>query len=365
VSDDAHDGRKARVIALYLPQYHPIAENDEWWGPGFTEWTNVARARPLYPGHDQPRLPGALGFYDLRLPETRAAQAELARAHGIAAFCYWHYWFAGRRLLELPFQQVLERGEPDFPFCLGWANQDWSTVWTGGNRVLVAQTYPGPDDHARHFDALLPAFHDPRYLRVDGRPLFFVYRPHHLPEPQAFVEQWRGLAEAAGLPGLYLVGETKGGWSAATAGFDADLTVPLYDLARPRLTGPVGARIERLRRRPRRVPYTSIPGPVPASLPHPSLPVVMSNWDNTPRFGRRGFVLTGATPEAFGRVLRGAVDAVGDLPSEQRLVFLKSWNEWAEGNYVEPDRVHGDAYLRQVAAAVGVETTTCPPAAAR
>lgn len=351
---------RARVIALYLPQFHPVPENDEWWGPGFTEWTNVARARPLYPGHEQPKLPGALGFYDLRLPDTRAAQAELAAAHGVHAFCYWHYWFAGRRMLDLPFGQVLESGAPDFPFCLGWANQSWSTVWTGGSRVLVEQTYPGPDDHARHFDAVLPALRDPRAVRVDGRPLFFVYRPIDLPDAAGFAQQWRTLAECAGLPGLYLVGETKGGWSAAASGFDAELTVPLYAASRRRFTGRVGSRIDRLRRRPFRVPYDSIAPPAHASGPHPELPVVMSNWDNTPRFGRRGFVLTGATPEAFGRCLRDAIDAVADLPADQRIVFLKSWNEWAEGNYVEPDRQHGTAHLRALAAAVAGEPAPVP-----
>jgi lipopolysaccharide biosynthesis protein len=343
---------RARVIALYLPQFHPIPENDDWWGAGFTEWTNVARARPLFPGHDQPKLPGALGFYDLRLPETRAAQAELAGAHGIEAFCYWHYWFAGRRLLERPFEEVLHSGEPDFPFCLGWANQHWSTIWTGGNRVLVAQTYPGPDDHRRHFETLLHAFNDPRYVRVDDRPLFFVYRPADLPDARAFADLWRRLAEDAGLPGLYLVGETKGAWQAAGSGFDAELQIPLYGAARRRLNGPVGARLERLRRRPRRVAYDTIATAEPATEPGPRLPVVLSNWDNTPRFGRRGFVLTGATPEAFGRKLGAAVDAVRGLPVDQRIVFIKSWNEWAEGNYLEPDRRHGTALLDEVAAVI-------------
>jgi hypothetical protein len=199
---------------------------------------------------------------------------------------------------------------------------------------------------------VLPAFHDPRYVRVDGKPLFFVYRPTDLPDAGAFADQWRGLAERAGLPGLYLIGETKSGWTAAASGFDAELTVPLYAAARRRINGPVGARIERWRLRPRRVPYSSIPDPPRATLPNPQLPVVLSNWDNTPRFGNRGFVLSGATPEAFGRSLRSAVHAVRDLPAEQRIVLLKSWNEWAEGNYVEPDRTHGTAYLEQVAAAV-------------
>ncbi len=168
------------MIAHYLPQFHPIVENDEWWGAGFTEWTNVAQARPLFRGHEQPKLPGELGFYDLRLAETREAQAALAERYGIEAFCYWHYWFAGRRLLERPFREVLDSGRPRLEFCLGWANQHWTTIWTGGRSILVEQTYPGEEDHERHFRELLPAFRDERYLRVDGRPLFLVYRPERL-----------------------------------------------------------------------------------------------------------------------------------------------------------------------------------------
>ena len=148
--------RRARVIAFYLPQFHPIPENDEWWGPGFSEWRNVAKARPLFRGHYQPRIPGELGFYDLRVPETRWAQAELARTHGVEGFCYWHYWFAGRRILERPFNEVLRFKEPDFPFCLAWANQTWTGIWHGlRDKILIEQTYPGRQDYLAHFQALL------------------------------------------------------------------------------------------------------------------------------------------------------------------------------------------------------------------
>ena len=169
---------RARVIALYLPQFHPVAENDDWWGRGFSEWTNVARARALYRGHRQPLIPGELGFYDLRLSETRVAQALLARAHGVEAFCYWHYWFAGDRLLERPFAEVLASGEPDFPFCLTWANQSWTGIWYGApHKVLKEQRYPGAADYEAHFYTVLPALRDPRYFRVNGSPLFGIWRP--------------------------------------------------------------------------------------------------------------------------------------------------------------------------------------------
>src|SRR4030066_949188 len=194
-------GCLARVIALYLPQYPPIPENDEWWGRGFTEWTNTAKARTLFRGHYQPHVPADLGFYDLRVPETRIAQAEMAKEYGIEAFCYYHYWFAGKSLLERPFAEVLESGKPDFPFCLCWANQTWTGIWHGApNRILIEQTYPGMEDHRRHFEALLPAFCDKRYLKVAGKPLFAIYNPMELPATPRVLELWRGLAANAGLP---------------------------------------------------------------------------------------------------------------------------------------------------------------------
>ena len=161
----------ARVIAFHLPQFHPTPENDAWWGTGFTEWTNTAKAKPLFPGHYQPHVPADLGFYDLRLPEARNAQAELAKQYGIEGFCYYHYWFGGRRILERPVNEILLSSEPDFPFCLCWANHSWNTAWDGTNKMLIEQVYPGWDDHAAHFEWLLQAFKDPRYIRVDGKPV--------------------------------------------------------------------------------------------------------------------------------------------------------------------------------------------------
>ena len=196
----------ARLIAFYLPQFHPIPENDTWWGRGFTEWTNVCQAKPLFREHYQPRLPADMGFYDLRVPETRAAQAELAREHGIEGFCYWHYWFQGRRLLWRPFNDVLQSGEPDFPFCLAWANESWSRRWLGEEEdVLAAQTY-SDDDDVHHIQWLLQAFADRRHITVNGRPLFLIYRPRHLPDPQRTTDVFRTECVKAGLPEPFLVG---------------------------------------------------------------------------------------------------------------------------------------------------------------
>jgi lipopolysaccharide biosynthesis protein len=183
------ESRISRLIAFYLPQFHPIPENDEWWNKGFTEWTNVAKAKPLFVNHYQPRLPADLGFYDLRVPETRLAQAEMAEHYGIEGFCYWHYWFAGKRLLEKPFNEILRLKEPDFPFCLAWANQSWSGIWHGcPDKILIRQTYPGIDDYRDHFYALLDAFGDARYLTIDNKPIFLVYQPHALPDSRQFTD---------------------------------------------------------------------------------------------------------------------------------------------------------------------------------
>jgi Glycosyltransferase WbsX len=346
----------ARAVAFYLPQFHPIPENDAWWGGGFTEWTNVARARRRFPGHYQPRIPGELGFYDLRLAESREQQATLAAEYGISAFCYWHYWFGhGRRLLERPFAEVLASGRPDFPFCLGWANQTWSGVWHGApGRVLVQQEYPGDDDYRAHFDAVLPAFGDARYFRVDGKPLFYVFNPDDLPSPERFVEHWRELAQAAGLPGIYLVANAWATHRARNAEFDAFVMervptrrVGRVDLAR-NLARALGFPIVRS--------YPRFSSKMPVLLPgRMSYPCVVPQWDNTPRSGKRGVVLHGASPPVFEAQVRRGLELMADRDFEHRVIFVKSWNEWAEGNYLEPDRRYGRAFLEAFKAGLQVK----------
>jgi lipopolysaccharide biosynthesis protein len=214
---------RAKLLAFYLPQFHPIPENDAWWGPGFTEWTNVVTARPLFRDHYQPHLPADLGFYDLRLPESREAQAGLAQAFGISGFCYYHYWFNGKRLLHRPFDDVLLSGSPKLSFCLCWANENWTRRWDGHDaEVLLAQTHSDEDD-ACHAEHLLHAFRDDRYIKINGRPLFLVYRTALLRNAARTARIWRDKVRAAGFPDLYLVRvESWGDYTAPQAiGFDA------------------------------------------------------------------------------------------------------------------------------------------------
>jgi hypothetical protein len=346
-----------RAIAFYLPQYHPIPENDRWWGEGFTEWTNVRKTVPLYRGHQQPKVPGKLGYYDLRNSEVRNAQAALARAGGISGFCYWHYWFGGQRLLERPFAEVLESGEPDFPFCLGWANESWSGVWHGNpDKVLMEQNYPGPEDEERHFRLVEQAFKDPRYLTIDGKPIFYVYKPRLIPECKRFVEHWQELAIKAGLNGVYFVGEDvyidDDPWDHKANGFDAVVPntpgVAFLRLAKkrflPRFLLP--RMLHKLLRQPVRYKYKDFIAHTHVEPAHDDFfPCVLPNWDNTPRVGRRGYVLEHSSPDLFKRQLQRAVKQVEKRPLDQQLIFVKSWNEWAEGNYLEPDGVQGSAYL--------------------
>lgn len=347
----------ARALAFYLPQFHPIPENDAWWGTGFTEWTNTAKARPLFPGHRQPHLPADLGFYDLRVPEAREAQSALALDHGIEAFVYWHYWFGGgQRILERPFTEVLAAGEPSVKFCLAWANQTWSGIWHGApDKVLMEQRYPGPEDDKAHFDAIVAAFRDDRYLRVDDRPVFYVFRPEQLPDASAFVDRWQAMARSAGLPGLYLVAEASdlvGAGARYTRGeadgFDASvyMTLPTMRTPAARLRMRAGRKIMG---GPEIYPYSRQPIPVPPAYDTVDYqPCVYPNWDNSPRSGRGGVVLHGSSPERFRPHLRAAIERAQRQPEAERFVWIKSWNEWAEGNYLEPDLEFGRRWLEVV-----------------
>ena len=375
------NNKKARVIALYLPQYHPIKENDKYWGKGFTEWTNVAKAKPLFKGHYQPRIPADLGFYDLRLPQIRKEQAELAKEAGIEGFCYWHYWFGnGKEVLQMPFDEVVKDKSIDFPFCLGWALHDWTTkTWekgksTAADTMIFKQEFPGEEDDTKHFYRLLDAFKDDRYIKVDGKLLFSILVPRKMPEPKRFMDLWNKLAKENGLPEFYFVGiidsmptitkdnikdidkaiddnisDLKG------IGFDAVGTTD-QKYAELKTGGKLrkiifaafrriapGALIEKF-------DYSKIMDNFysPSDRREDVYPQLLAGWDRTPRSGRKAIIYYNNTPETFEKAARNAVDCVKNKSPEHRIVFLNSWNEWGEGAYMEPDLKYGKGKINKL-----------------
>lgn len=366
------DGR-VRAIAFHLPQFYPTPENDEWWGKGFTEWTNVVKARPRFEGHYQPHLPADLGFYDLRLADARAAQAELAAEYGIYGFCYYHYWFNGRRILERPVNEILRSGEPDFPFCICWANENWTRRWDGqAAQILLEQRY-NRDDDAAHIRSLIPTFSDPRYIRVMGKPIFLVYRASQIPDTRMTTDIWREAAEKAGLGGLFLVrveSHDQAG-DPRPLGFDVSLR---FEPAGP--LGPAvvrrkwwhrhklgtGERVfrdnivfryEALVRRALTDPRVS----------YPRIPCVCPGWDNSARRAEGAIIFVGSTPQLYEHWLVEMVDRLKNAQTEPEgageispssLLFVNAWNEWAEGNHLEPCRRWGRAYLEATRRGLGV-----------
>ncbi len=350
-----------KSIALYLPQYHPIPQNDKWWGKGFTEWTNVTKAKPLFKNHWQPRLPSDLGFYDLRVPESREIQAMLAKEYGIHGFCYWHYWFGGQRLIERPFIDVVKTGKPDFPFCVAWANQTWQGTWHGisHNEVLVEQNYPGVDDYTAHFYSLIDAFHDKRYIEVGGKKLVFIFRPMEIPNPQKFIALWQQLAIKEGLNGIHFVGmHMPTDWDPKISGYDAMVQNWLsrdkfkkftlkQRIERKFFNGQIISMNHLIEKSPNIVSYIDYINNYPEfELKNDEYPMVYVDWDNTPRAGKDGWLFDGSTPDLFGKLCTKAFEQTSNKNENEKIVIIKSWNEWAEGNYLEPDQKHGLAFLK-------------------
>jgi lipopolysaccharide biosynthesis protein len=358
---------KPRLIAFYLPQFYPTPDNDEWWGKGFTEWTNVVQGRPHFKDHYQPHLPADLGFYDLRLPEAREAQAALAKEYGIHGFCYYHYWFNGKRILERPLDEVLISGNPDLPFCICWANEAWTRTWNGHqNKILMQQSYSLEDDlaHIRH---LLPTLSDERYIKVDGKPLVLVYRIELLPNPQSTADSWRNEAVKSGLPGLFLVrvesNYVLGSTNPAAVGFDAavrfqpnftasnistvktiagktikDRYPGLHRIAkqlRPQSKSDIIYDYAELYRRWRDTPLRA----------ERHFECVTPMWDNSARRYRGATIVKNSTPELYEQWLREAVNRSTPDSRKERTVFINAWNEWAEGCHLEPCRRWGRKYL--------------------
>ncbi len=341
---------RVRAITFYLPQFHPIPENDKWWGKGFTEWINVVKARPNFKGHEQPHLPADLGFYDLRVKETRLEQAELARRYGIHGFCFYYYWFAGKRLLYRPLEEILQSGEPDFPFCICWANENWTRAWDGRSGEVLISQHHSEEDNRNFIRSLFPFFLDRRYIHVNGRPLLLIYRIDIIPDVRRAVELWRGECAMAGINNPYLVAvQSFGIGDPMPYGFDAAVEFPPhgtnYDwncnekyrdrLLNPNFSGHI-IDIDRfidIANQRELPPYRLFRG-------------VMPRWDNTARRQDTSLIFVNTSPERYESWLARTVEQTcRHLHGDERLVFINAWNEWAEGCHLEPDQKYGHAYL--------------------
>ncbi len=346
----------AKYIAIYLPQFHPVPENNEWYGEGFTEWTNVARAKPLFRGHYQPQIPKDLGFYDLRLPESRRAQAELAKQYGIEAFCYWHYWFGnGKRILEMPYNETVKDKTISLPFCLAWANESWKRkLWdkNAKDETILEQTYPGEQDIINHFYSLIDGFKDPRYYRVDGKLLFLIYHPLDVEYIDQMIPIWRDLARKEGLNDFYFVGgdyECRDKEKIMQHGFNS-----IYDDNVMNIHHQLSL-FNKLRLYVQRN-YFHMPTVfeykdaikymiIPEDYDEDVIPMIAPNWDHSPRSGRKSRLFINSEPKYFDQLLGYADSAVKNKKPEHQIVLIRAWNEWGEGNYLEPDIKYGRGYL--------------------
>jgi lipopolysaccharide biosynthesis protein len=352
----------ATLVAFYLPQFHPFTENDTWWGKGFTEWRNVCRALPQFEGHVQPRLPGDLGFYDLRVPDVMRSQARLAADHGIGAFCFYFYWFSGRTLMEQPLRQWLADSTISLPFCLCWANENWTRRWDGRNQdVLMGQQHSEEDDLA--FIAHVADYlRDARALKVDGRPVLLLYRPQLLPDPKATATRWRRWCRDNGIGEIHLAYvQSFERPDPRDIGFDAAVEFP-PNIAAPRQLNTtqflLNPGYEGDVRDWRELAAQMRRAPLPA---YPLYPGVNPGWDNEARRPGRGRVLLHASPRGYGDWLRDTVhERLRETPLAQRLVFVNAWNEWAESAVLEPDARLGHAWLHATRRAL--QPPVAPPA---
>ena len=343
---------KIKLIAYYLPQFHRLKFNDEYWGKGFTEWTNTAKSKPLFKGHYQPHIPADLGFYDLSLSSIREEQAALAQKYGIYGFCYWHYWFRkGYQVMEMPFQEVLKSGTPDFPFCLAWANHDWHNLQT--KEVILRQEYGGKDDYEEHFYSLLPAFLDHRYITYDGNPIFVIFDPVGFNDFDEFRRVWNCLALQQGLKSFYFIGIVKEDDDIDTLiqrGYNAVNTIRLgafFKHINP-FRQKLNFVLHKLYKHPNVYEFSDVMKFFINENDEKEnvIPTIISGWDHTPRSGKEALVFNHCTPTIFSEHVKDTFEHIKN--KENKLCFIRAWNEWAEGNHLEPDLKYGTGFLEAV-----------------
>jgi len=364
-----------KTIAFYLPQYHPIPENNLWWGNGFTDWVNVAKARPLFKGHYQPQVPADLGFYDLRNSEIIIAQAQMAKRYGVDGFCFYHYWFNGKLLLEKPVNEMLRSGLPEFPFCLCWANENWTRRWDGKDQdVLISQDYTKYDPIS-HIQWLIKAFTDKRYIKVNGKPLFAIYDVDSIPNIGQVIQGWRNEITKASIPDIYICAVRSQNCHYTSEqlklfGFDSIIEFRPIPSEHPkqmcqsiirnlplRLFNKIalflGKKIPPYRIY-HRYQYNKYAQKAVKYLQRsrtsqlPILPVVFPSWDNSPRKRMYATIIQNENPKDFGDWLSNSIKWVKQYPAEERILFINAWNEWAEGCHLEPDTTYGTMFLKEV-----------------
>ncbi|MGS0748163.1 glycosyltransferase WbsX family protein [Halpernia sp. GG3] len=363
--------KKIQFLAYYLPQFHPIPENDEWWGKGFTEWTNVVKAKPLFKNHRQPVLPSDLGFYDLRLPEVQEAQSKLAEEYGIDGFIYYQYWFnKDKILLEKPAEAMLKNKNIKTPFCFCWANETWKGIWHGLDNpaVLIEQEYGGAEAYEAYFNYLLPFFQDERYIIIDNMPMFHLYKIHDIPDFEIFVNTFNRLAISAGFRGIYFISAgypnsirvTKNEHIFGVVGTDIFNRVrynykPVFS---SRLLQNYEIRVKKKlgftndvsnRKKPLAIEYKNLIAVFDQDYPHKKyIPCAIPNWDNSSRTKNKSLIFHNSKPEFWKEHLNKTVSRLLKNPENPQFVIIKSWNEWAEGNHLEPDQKFGRKWLEAI-----------------
>lgn len=369
--------KRAKLIAMYFPQLHAIPENDEWWGHGFTDWVNIKAAQPQYEGHRQPRVPLNQNYYDQSEIDTLRWQIGLAKSHGIYGFCHYHYWFDGKQLLETPTNLLINNSDLDITFCLSWANETWSRRWDGrDHHILVKQTHPPVKERWKaHFDYLITAWSDDRSIKVDGKPVFVIYRPHHIPKINQMLDYWRELAHHVGLKGLYIIAQKQYEFPSREhlQGFDGlfqfqpfeSIYSPFFDKSSIkhtqwfRLVRALPESVQDLLRSVRAKfvkeltyhDYDRVWNVIVQIQNDPDLttyPGAFTDWDNTARYKNRATLFQGASPERFEHWFSELVKSMDARNLPEPFIFLNAWNEWAECAYLEPDTENEYGYLEAV-----------------
>jgi len=344
-----------KILAFYLPQFHEILENNKWWGKGFTDWTNVKKAKPLFKGHEQPREPLNDNYYDLSNIEVMKWQSKIAQEHGVDGFCYYHYWFNGKKLLEKPLENMLEDKEVTIPFCFSWANEPWARTWDGRDTdVLMAQSYGSEKEWKEHFDYLLQFFQDERYIKVDNKPMIVIYKTMHIPNVDKMCEYWENISKENGFDGLHIV-ETLNGMqsepilkkSTAVVEFE-----PMYTLNHRysffnRIIDKVISLAKGIQSKDYDRVWKSIVDRKILSRGDKKIYLgAFVGWDNSARKGKNGLIINNSTPEKFGKYFNKQFNKMNN--NESSFIFINAWNEWAEGTYLEPDKKNKIDYLKKI-----------------